>query len=144
MARLSVGPAAFQNLGLVGAPMASAITCRTITSMLGWRRHFIQHLIRFVATSGEVNEQTTQVLFTILATEISPELVPPKAGEAIQSTQKVIGPYELQDFNLFYVTRFNSVRRESRSVAFNAWSDAMSRRLAGQHPRVGSSQLCAE
>ena len=42
----------------------------------------IQHLIRFVATSGEVNEQTAQVLFTILATEISPELVPAGADGA--------------------------------------------------------------
>ena len=84
----------------------------------------IQHLIRFVATSGEVNEQTAQVLFTILATEISPELVPPKAGEAIQSTQKVIGPYELQDFNLFYVTRFGFRPSRIAYLAFNAWSDA--------------------
>jgi NAD+ synthase (glutamine-hydrolysing) len=83
----------------------------------------IQHLIRFVATSGEVNKQTTQVLFTILATEISPELVPPNAGEAIQSTQKVIGPYELQDFNLFYVTRFGFRPSRIAYLAFNAWSD---------------------
>jgi NAD+ synthase (glutamine-hydrolysing) len=83
----------------------------------------IQHLIRFVATSGELDAETAKVLFTILATEISPELVPAGAGGAIQSTQKIIGPYELQDFNLFYVTRFGF--RPSRIVylAFNAWSD---------------------
>src|SRR6516225_5364852 len=66
----------------------------------------IQHLIRFVATSGEVDEATAEILLTILATEISPELVPPDASGVIQSTEKMIGPYELQDFNLYYVTRY--------------------------------------
>ncbi len=84
----------------------------------------IKHLIRFVATSGEFNEQTAQVLFTILATEISPELVPPGAGGAIQSTEKVIGPYELQDFNLFYVTRYGFRPSRIAYLAANAWSDA--------------------
>jgi NAD+ synthase (glutamine-hydrolysing) len=84
----------------------------------------IQHLIRFVATSGEVNEQTAKVLFTILATEISPELVPAGADGVIQSTQKIIGPYELQDFNLYYVTRFGFRPSRVAYLAFNAWSDA--------------------
>lgn len=83
----------------------------------------IQHLIRFVATSGEVDEQTAKVLFTILATEISPELVPAGADGVIQSTQKIIGPYELQDFNLFYVTRFGFRPSRIAYLAFNAWSD---------------------
>ncbi|MGO9359231.1 MAG: NAD(+) synthase [Xanthobacteraceae bacterium] len=83
----------------------------------------IQHLIRFVATSGEVEEQTAKVLLTILATEISPELVPPGQSGVIQSTQKVIGPYELQDFNLFYVTRFGFRPSRIAYLAFNAWSD---------------------
>ena len=84
----------------------------------------IQHLIRFVATSGEVDEETARVLFTILATEISPELVPAGAGGAIQSTEKIIGPYELQDFNLFYVTRFGFRPSRIAYLAFHAWSDA--------------------
>jgi len=42
----------------------------------------------------------------VLATEISPELVPVEAGATIQSTQQVVGPYALQDFNLFYLTRY--------------------------------------
>src|SRR5207249_1633006 len=40
----------------------------------------IQHLIRFVAGSGDVNEETARVLLAILETEISPELVPASAG----------------------------------------------------------------
>jgi NAD+ synthase (glutamine-hydrolysing) len=83
----------------------------------------IQHLIRFVATSGEVDEQTAKILFTILTSEISPELVPAGSDGVIQSTQKVIGPYELQDFNLFYVTRFGFRPSRIAYLAFNAWSE---------------------
>ncbi|HYZ40427.1 MAG TPA: NAD(+) synthase, partial [Stellaceae bacterium] len=65
----------------------------------------IQHLIRFVAGSGDVDEETAKILHDILATEISPELVPPGADGLIQSTESIVGPYALQDFNLFYATR---------------------------------------
>ena len=103
----------------------------------------IQHLIRFVATSGEVDEQTAKVLFTILATEISPELVPAGADGVIQSTQKVIGPYELQDFNLFYVTRFGFRPSRIAYLAFNAWSDASRGDWPANIPAIRSPQLFA-
>ena len=66
----------------------------------------IQHLIRFVAASGDVDATTAAVLLDILDTEISPELVPAGADGAMQSTESVVGPYALQDFNLFYMTRY--------------------------------------
>jgi len=84
----------------------------------------IQHLIRFVATSGEVDAATAKILFTILATEISPELVPAGEGGEIQSTQAKVGPYELQDFNLFYVTRYGFRPSKIAYLAHHAWSDA--------------------
>ena len=84
----------------------------------------IQHLIRFVATSGEVDGTTAKTLLTILATEISPELVPPDASGFIQSTEKMIGPYELQDFNLYYVTRYGFRPSKIAYLAHHAWSDA--------------------
>ena len=84
----------------------------------------IQHLIRFVATSGEVDEATAKTLLTILATKISPELVPPDASGFIQSTEKMIGPYELQDFNLYYVTRYGFRPSKIAYLAHHAWSDA--------------------
>jgi NAD+ synthase (glutamine-hydrolysing) len=83
----------------------------------------IQHLVRFVATSGEVDEVTKQALFKILATEISPELVPADASGAMQSTEKIVGPYELQDFNLFYVTRYGFRPSKIAYLAHHAWSD---------------------
>jgi NAD+ synthase (glutamine-hydrolysing) len=84
----------------------------------------IQHLIRFVAASGDVNEETAKILLQILATEISPELIPAEEGGVIQSTEKTIGPYELQDFNLFYVTRYGLRPSKIAYLAHNAWSDA--------------------
>ena len=83
----------------------------------------IQHLIRFVAASGDVDEETARVLHDILATEISPELVPPGADGVIQSTESIVGPYALQDFNLFYATRFGFRPSKIAYLAWNAWSD---------------------
>ncbi|MGE5771793.1 MAG: NAD(+) synthase [Hyphomicrobiales bacterium] len=84
----------------------------------------IQHLVRFVADSGDVNEETTRVLRAILATEISPELAPPQAGETIQSTEKVIGPYALQDFNLYYLIRYGFRPSKIAFLAHHAWGES--------------------
>jgi NAD+ synthase (glutamine-hydrolysing) len=84
----------------------------------------IQHLIRFVAASGDVDKETARVLYDILATEISPELVPPGADGVIQSTESIVGPYALQDFNLFYATRFGFRPSKIAYLSWNAWSDA--------------------
>jgi NAD+ synthase (glutamine-hydrolysing) len=84
----------------------------------------IQHLIRFVAQSGDVDAETAKLLMAILATEISPELVPAEEGAEIQSTQEVVGPYALQDFNLFYITRYGFRPSKVAFLALNAWGDA--------------------
>jgi NAD+ synthase (glutamine-hydrolysing) len=84
----------------------------------------IQHLIRFVAASGEVSEETVRVLRAILDTEISPELVPADAEGAIQSSEQVVGPYALQDFNLFYLTRYGYRPSKIAYLAQHAWSEA--------------------
>jgi NAD+ synthase (glutamine-hydrolysing) len=64
------------------------------------------------------------VLADILATEISPELVPAGADGAIQSTESFVGPYALQDFNLFYTTRYGFAPSKVAYLAWNAWHDA--------------------
>jgi NAD+ synthase (glutamine-hydrolysing) len=89
----------------------------------------IQHLIRWVARSGELDEETGRVLQAIVGTEISPELVPHAAGAEdtsapAQSTEAVIGPYELQDFNTYYVTRFGFRPSKVAFLALHAWGDA--------------------
>jgi NAD+ synthase (glutamine-hydrolysing) len=84
----------------------------------------IQHLIRFVAHSGDVTADTAAILDDILATEISPELVPAGEDGAIQSTESFVGPYALQDFTLFYVTRYGFAPSKIAYLAWNAWHDA--------------------
>jgi len=83
----------------------------------------IQHLIRFVAASGDLAKETAHILYAILATEISPELVPPGADGAIQSTESVVGPYALQDFNLYYATRHGFSPSKIAYLSWNAWHD---------------------
>ncbi len=88
----------------------------------------IQHLIRWIIESKQFDEPTGQVLQSILATEISPELVP--TGPAVdpsdkpgQSTQEKIGPYELQDFNLYYISRFGFRPSKVAFLSRHAWID---------------------
>lgn len=84
----------------------------------------IQHLIRFVASSDDVDEATVRALHAILATVISPELVPTRVGEAIQSSEKMIGPFALQDFSLYYLTRYGFRPSKIAFLAHHAWSEA--------------------
>ena len=84
----------------------------------------IQHLIRYVAASGDVSDAVAQVLHAILNTEISPELVPAGADGAVQSTESFVGPYALQDFNLYYLTRYGFAPSRIAYLALQAWGDA--------------------
>ena len=84
----------------------------------------IQHLIRWVATTGQFDAAASATLLSVLGTEISPELVPADASGKIQSTQEKIGPYELQDFSLYYITRFGLRPSKVAFLAWHAWNDA--------------------
>jgi NAD+ synthase (glutamine-hydrolysing) len=87
----------------------------------------IQHLIRWVIHSDQFGEAAGGVLQAILDTEISPELVPggEDAGGSgpAQSTEAKIGPYELQDFTLYYVSRFGFRPSKVAYLALHAWGD---------------------
>jgi NAD+ synthase (glutamine-hydrolysing) len=84
----------------------------------------IQHLIRWVVKTGQLDEAASATLLAILDTEISPELVPADATGAIQSTQAKVGPYELQDFSLYYITRYGLRPSKVAFLAWHAWKDA--------------------
>jgi NAD+ synthase (glutamine-hydrolysing) len=86
----------------------------------------IQHLIRWVATTVQFSQETSDILLDILDTEISPELVPHTDGDTArpaQSSEAKIGPYELQDFNLYYLTRFGFRPSKVAFLSYHAWSD---------------------
>ncbi|KAK0341501.1 hypothetical protein LTR94_026104 [Friedmanniomyces endolithicus] len=89
----------------------------------GVAKTLIRHLIRWVATRELVGSAATPILKAILDTEISPELVPAKDG-VIQSTQSTVGPYALNDFFLFYTSRFGLRPSKVAFLAHQAWSDA--------------------
>lgn len=86
----------------------------------------IQYLIRWVIETKQFSTETNIVLQSILDTEISPELVPDISGKGeqpAQSTQAKIGPYELQDFHLYYITRFGLRPSKVAFLAHHAWGD---------------------
>jgi len=83
----------------------------------------IQHMIRWVVKTKQFEEGASATLLSILDTEISPELVPADATGAIQSTQAKVGPYELQDFNLFHITRYGLRPSKVAFLAWHAWHD---------------------
>ena len=86
----------------------------------GVPKTLIQHLVRWVAESGQLGGVDAQLLLDVLATEISPELVP---GAAPQSTEAAIGPYELQDFHLHQVLRHGFAPAKIAYLARQAWGD---------------------
>jgi len=90
----------------------------------GVPKTLMQHLIRWVVASKQFDDRVGEVLLSILHTEISPELVPAKPGEKMQSTQDKIGPYNLQDFTLYYVLRRGARPSKIAFLAEKAWADA--------------------
>jgi len=86
----------------------------------------IQFLIRWVISSGQFDAGASAILQSILETEISPELIPAadqSTEKPAQSTEARIGPYELQDFNLYYISRFGFRPSKVAFLALNAWGD---------------------
>jgi NAD+ synthase (glutamine-hydrolysing) len=93
----------------------------------------IQHLIRWIIATEQFGDDTSSILQSILDTEISPELVPASGDDAsrpAQSTQAKIGPYELQDFHLYYTTRFGFRPSKIAFLSHHAWGN----RLDGEWP----------
>jgi NAD+ synthase (glutamine-hydrolysing) len=86
----------------------------------------IQYLIRWVADSGQFGAEASAALTSILETKISPELVPTTENETtrgLQSSELAVGPFELQDFHLYYMTRFGFRPSKVAYLAHHAWGD---------------------
>jgi NAD+ synthase (glutamine-hydrolysing) len=94
----------------------------------------IQFLLRWAIDRHEFGEEASEVLQSVLETDISPELVPRSAeasGEGPeQSSESVVGPYELQDFFLYYMLRFGYRPSKVAYLAQHAWGD----RARGEWP----------
>jgi NAD+ synthase (glutamine-hydrolysing) len=86
----------------------------------------IQFLIRWIISSQQFDQVTSTILQSILDTEISPELIPSadqSSESPSQSTEARIGPYELQDFNLYYISRFGFRPTKVAFLAERAWGE---------------------
>jgi NAD+ synthase (glutamine-hydrolysing) len=81
----------------------------------------IKFLVGWVAESEEFAADVKRALRRVLETEISPELIPGK-----QSTESSIGPYELQDFNLYFILRFGYAPTKVAFLAWHAWREKYS------------------
>jgi NAD+ synthase (glutamine-hydrolysing) len=89
----------------------------------GVPKTLIQHLIRWVISSGQFSAEVGEVLQSVLDTEITPELVPTGEEEELQSSEAKIGPYALQDFSLYQILRYGFRPAKIAFLAWHAWSD---------------------
>jgi NAD+ synthase (glutamine-hydrolysing) len=90
----------------------------------GVPKTLIQFLIRWCIRTDQYDAATDAILSTILAQEISPELVPADADGALQSTESMIGPYPLNDFFAHYVIRHGLAPSKIAFLAWHAWRDS--------------------
>ena len=76
----------------------------------------VRHLVRYYAdTWGD--ETLQKVLYDVLDTPVSPELLPPEDGKISQKTEDIVGPYELHDFFLYYILRFGCTPKKIYRLA---------------------------
>lgn len=76
----------------------------------------VRHLVRYYAdTCGD--ETLQKVLYDVLDTPVSPELLPPEDGKISQKTEDIVGPYELHDFFLYYILRFGCTPKKIYRLA---------------------------
>ena len=80
----------------------------------------VRHLVHYYAdTCG--NEELKKVLYDVLDTPVSPELLPPEDGKISQKTEDIVGPYELHDFFLYYMLRFGYPPKKVYRLALQAF-----------------------
>ncbi len=102
----------------------------------GVPKTLIQYLIRWTTRTNQFDPETDRVLGAILDTEISPELVPAGEDEEIQSTESMIGPYELNDFFLYHIMRYGMAPSKVAFLAWHAWHDAAAGRWPADFPQA--------
>lgn len=121
----------------------------------------VKHLVKYYADTTE-DQELKEVLYDVLDTPVSPELLPPKEGQIAQKTEDLVGPYELHDFFLYYFLRFGyepskiyriaklAFEGEYDSVTILKWLDIFCRRFFSQQfkrsclpdgPKVGTVAL---
>ena len=99
-------------------------------SMYGVNASIPKTLVRYLVAyeADRAIGELSDVLYDVLDTPVSPELLPPKDGEISQKTEDLVGPYELHDFFLYYMLRFGypprKIYRIARKTFAGAYDDA--------------------
>ena len=85
----------------------------------------LRHIVSTVADDYEAegNENVASILRDVLATPVSPELLPPKDGEIAQCTEGIVGPYELHDFFLYHLVHHAFAPHKVLRMAVAAFAD---------------------
>jgi len=84
----------------------------------------VRYLVKWAA-DNLVDEHTKVILYSILDTPISPELLPPDAeGNIKQKTEDIVGPYELHDFFLYHMIRYGAPPKKILFLAWNAFKES--------------------
>ncbi len=137
-------------------------------SMYGVNCSIPKTLVRYLVSyeserTAEINESLSKALADIVATPVSPELLPPtEDGTISQKTEETVGPYELHDFFLYYMIRFGFTPSKIYRMALQAfegsydaetiykWEETFLRRFFAQQfkrscvpdgPKVGTVSL---
>ncbi|BBF44084.1 NAD synthetase [Lachnospiraceae bacterium KM106-2] len=81
----------------------------------------VRYLVEYYATTTN-DSKIHDILFDVLDTPVSPELLPPEDGVISQKTEDIVGPYELHDFFLYYIMRFGYSPRKIFHLAVYAYN----------------------
>ena len=83
----------------------------------------VRYLINWFIDHNEFGDKASKTLRNIVDGEISPELVPGESNDKpAQLTEETIGPYELQDFNLYYLLRYGFRPSKVAYLSWCAWA----------------------
>ena len=95
-------------------------------SMYGVNASIPKTLVRYLVAyeADRAIGELSDVLYDVLDTPVSPELLPPKDGEISQKTEDLVGPYELHDFFLYYMLRFGYPPRKIYHIARKTFAGA--------------------
>lgn len=91
----------------------------------GIPKTLVKYLIKYIA-DVESNESIKNILYSILETPISPELLPSNNSEIVQLTEKEVGPYLLNDFFLYHFFRYGATPEKILFIAEETFKDEYS------------------
>ena len=91
----------------------------------GVPKTLVRHLVENEAE--HLPENIAAILRDVLATPVSPELLPPdENGKIQQKTEDTLGPYEVHDFYLYHFLRFGAYPEKLLFMATRAFSGVYS------------------